>query len=89
MSIKIQHSNHSSSTSRMKLFQKSQGPCINKIEIRFISRNSRDLFLFTHKAFICREDMKNSLFLQRIETLQNIVTEDDYYRFLSYISLKN
>lgn len=33
--------------------------------------------------------MKNSLFLQRIQTLQNIVTQEDYYRFLSYISLKN
>lgn len=59
------------------------------MELRFISRNSRDLFLFTQRAFICREDMKNNLYLQRIETLQTIATEDDYYRFLGYISLKN
>lgn len=33
--------------------------------------------------------MKNNIYIQRIETLQTIVTEDDYYRFLGYISLKN
>ena len=59
------------------------------MEIRFISRNSRDLFLFTQRAFICREDMKNSVYIQRIESLQNLTTEEDYYKFLSYMSLKN
>lgn len=33
--------------------------------------------------------MKNSIYLQRIETLQTISTEDDYYRFLEYMALKN
>jgi len=72
----------------MKLFQKSQNSCPNKLEIRFISRHSRDLFLFTQRAFICKEDMKNSIYLQRIETLQSIATEQDYHKFLEFISLK-
>ena len=72
----------------MRLFQKSHGPCPNKFEMRFISRLSRDLFLFTQRAFVCREDMKNSVYIQRIETLQNLSTENDYYKFLEYMSLK-
>ena len=59
------------------------------MELRFISRNSRDLFLFTQRAFICREDMRNSVYIQRIESLQHLSTEEDYYKFLGYMSLKN
>ena len=33
--------------------------------------------------------MKNSVYIQRIESLQNLTTEEDYYKFLSYMSLKN
>lgn len=33
--------------------------------------------------------MKNTVYIQRIETLQNIATEEDYYRFLNYMTLKN
>jgi hypothetical protein len=72
----------------MRLFQKSHGPCPNKFELRFISRLSRDLFLFTQRAFVCREDMKNSIYIQRLETLQNLATEQDYHKFLEYMSLK-
>jgi len=54
MSIKVPHSNVSSMTSKTKLFQKSHVHCINKLETRFLNRNSRDLFLFTLRAFICK-----------------------------------
>lgn len=54
MSIKIPHSNVSSASSKNRLFQKSQTHCINKLETRFLSRNSRDLFLFTLRAFVCK-----------------------------------
>ena len=60
LSMKIPHSNVSAVSSKTKLFQKSYTRCINKLEVRFLSRNSRDLFLFTLRAFICKEDMKNS-----------------------------
>jgi hypothetical protein len=54
MSARVPFKSHSES-SKLKLFQKSERThCINKIELRFISRNSRDLFLFTQRAFICR-----------------------------------
>lgn len=63
-SIHIPHSNVSSTSSnKMKLFPRSHTHCINKMEIRFLSRNSRDLFLFTLRAFFCREDMKNSVIM--------------------------
>lgn len=32
--------------------------------------------------------MKNSIYIQRIESLQNLATEQDYYKFLQYMSLK-
>jgi hypothetical protein len=32
--------------------------------------------------------MKNSLYIQRLETLQNLATEQDYHKFLEYMSLK-
>ena len=64
MSVKIPYKSHSESSSKIKLFQKSEiGHCANKLEMRFISRSSRDLFLFTQRAFICREDMKSSVYI--------------------------
>jgi hypothetical protein len=59
------------------------------MELKFQSRLSRDLFLFAHRAFICREDLKNSMYIQRIETLTAINTEKDYFKFLEFIGLKN
>ena len=32
--------------------------------------------------------MKNAIYIQRIEGLQTISTEADYYKFLEYMSLK-
>jgi hypothetical protein len=32
--------------------------------------------------------MKNSVYIKRIESLQTLATEEDYYRFLSYMDLK-
>ena len=32
--------------------------------------------------------MKNSVYIQRIETLQTLATEEDYYRFLNYMTMK-
>jgi hypothetical protein len=67
-SIRIPHSNVSSvSSNKMKLFlPKSHIHCINKMEVKFLSRNSRDLFLFTLRAFLCKEDMKNSVIMEKI-----------------------
>ncbi len=90
MSIKIPHSNVSAVSSKTKLFQKSfHTHCVNKLEVRFLSRNSRDLFLFTLRAFICKVDMKNSVIMERIETLQALKGEEDYNKLLEYISLKS
>ena len=33
--------------------------------------------------------MRNSVYIQRIESLQHLSTEEDYYKFLGYMSLKN
>jgi len=32
--------------------------------------------------------MRNSIYVQRIETLQNISNDADYFKFLEYMSLK-
>jgi hypothetical protein len=41
------------------------------------------------RAFICKEDMKNSFVIERVETLQALKNEEDYIKFLEYISLKS
>lgn len=89
LSIRVPYAGHSSSSSKVRLFQKSHTPCLNKMELKFQSRLSRDLFLFAHRAFICREDLKNSMYIQRIETLTAINTEKDYFKFLEFMGLKH
>ncbi len=68
MSIKVPYTvNSNSSAGRSKLFaSKSHVHCNNKIEMQFISRSRRDLFLLAHKAFICREELRNSVIVDKI-----------------------
>ena len=41
----------------------------NKLELKFISRSSRDLMIFGIKAFSAKRDMKSSAIIEKIERI--------------------
>jgi hypothetical protein len=63
--------------------------CQNKIEVQFLTRHSRDLFIFSLRAFVCKESMKNTEIISIIENVTEMRTPGDAHKFFQYMSLKN
>lgn len=53
----------------------------NKLELKFLNRSARDVFLFAMKAFITKREMKNSAVLRKIENI-NFEKEEDFTAIL-------
>jgi hypothetical protein len=60
----------------------------NKLELKFVCRSSRDLLIFSIKAFSTKKDMKSSAVIEKIERID--ITKDELFNvFFHYESLRN
>lgn len=75
-----------SSSSKSKIFKNSN--CVNKVEVNFLTRHCRDQFIFSLRAFICKESMRSELVMQTIENVQQMKNPADTHKFFQFLSLK-
>jgi hypothetical protein len=59
-----------------------------KLELRFTSRTTKDMLIYSYRAFVSRREVKTALLINKIENLD--LNNEDTFNFLIEIeSLKN